>query len=68
MWALPAAFLPACIYGYSDEYRHLFVHGRTYDMKNWLAYSSAAALFIFLFFLTFKWRERLSARTQKAFN
>jgi VanZ family protein len=67
-WALPAAFLLACIYGYSDEYHQLFVHGRTYDMKDWLADSSGAALFIFLFFLTFKWRERLSARTLKAFN
>ena len=34
-------------------------------MKDWFADSSGAALFVFLFFLTFRWRERFSAKVQK---
>jgi hypothetical protein len=37
-------------------------------MKDWLADASGAALFVLLFFITYKWREQFSAKGIKSIN
>jgi VanZ family protein len=67
-WALLLAFLISCGYGYSDEYHQLFVYGRTYDLYDWLADSSGAAVFVLLCLLSNKLLGRFLEKRQKAAN
>jgi VanZ family protein len=61
-WSLVCAFLLTCLYGYFDEVHQLYVQGRTYDYFDMLADAIGALLFVILFTILDRRKDK-QART-----
>jgi VanZ family protein len=61
-WSLIGAFLLACIYGYFDEVHQIYVPGRSYDYFDMLADAIGALIFVILFTILDRRKEK-QART-----
>ena len=61
-WSLVYAFLLTCLYGYFDEVHQLYVPGRTYDIFDLLADAIGALLFVLLFTILDRRKDK-QART-----
>jgi VanZ family protein len=61
-WSLVCAFFLTCLYGYLDEVHQLYVPGRAYDYYDMLADAIGALLFIILFSVLVRRKDK-QART-----
>jgi VanZ family protein len=60
-WSLVGAFLLTCVYGYLDEVHQLYVPGRSYDYYDMLADAIGAVLYVIIFIILDRRKDKLAA-------